>query len=173
MSTNTRRVVKADIEQTADSFVRDHLQRNPGLELVPVQLVGEDRKSHSPNREDVHAYLSTLESQEDAVLRYDANETDTDVDLNAKPLESTIAIDAKPVILARRLGHKQIYFSGVHERTKRLLWTYDPRLAHRFHDDADVIRTVFQFQEPGDLVMKDVFAGLGLTLMAPPPTPSF
>ena len=173
MSTNTRRVVKADIEQTADSFVRDHLQRNPGLELVPVQLVGEDRKSHSPNREDIHAYLSTLESQEDAVLRYDANETDKDVDLNAKPLESAMGNYVKHVILARRIGKKQIYFSGIHDRTKRLLWTYDPRLAHRFADESSVIRTVFQFQEPGDLVLEDVFAGLGLTLMAPPPTPSF
>ncbi len=170
MSTNSGRFVKADIEQTADSFVRDHLQHNPGLELVPVQLVGEDRKSHAPNREDVHAFLSTLESQEDAVLRYDTSETDTDLDLNAAPAESEIDTT---LILARRIGHKQIYFSGIHERSKRLLWTFDPRLAHCFHGHADVIRTVFQFQGPGDLVLKDVFASLGLTLMAPPPTPSF
>jgi hypothetical protein len=124
----------------------------------------------TPNREDVHAFLSTLESQEDAVLRYDASEADTDVDLHAEPAESEIDTT---LILARRIGHKQIYFSGIHERSKRLLWTYDPRLAHCFHGHADVIRTVFQFQGPGDLVLKDVFASLGLTLMAPPPTPSF
>jgi hypothetical protein len=172
MATTVVKPKQETLEAVADSFVRELIHKR-GFEAISLTCVGDNRKAQVPSHEDVHAFLKTLD--QDAAIRFDASETDTEVPLNVEPEEPEIDLDLdqERLILARRIGHKQIYFSGIHERSKRLLWTYDPRLAHCFHGHADVIRTVFQFQEPGDLVLEDVFAGLGLTLMAPSPTPSF
>jgi hypothetical protein len=158
------------LEQVAEEFLRGHLRSNPELEVVPVQChVDTKALARAATHEDVTDFL-------DALPQFDTDDTEVPDELvHTEPAaEDAIDIeDAEPLILSRRLGNRQIYFSGVHERSKRLLWTYDARLAHRFRDKADVITTVFQFRDKGDLVMKDVFASLGLTLMAPPPTPSF
>ncbi len=176
MATPALRLGK-DLEAVADSFVKDLIQKQ-GFEAVPIQCHVDRQRHHVAQESDVQAFIKSLD--QDEAIRFDVlDEEVPDSLVHAEPVAESESVDIdvdaqEPTVLVRCIGkHRRMYFAGIHQRTKRPLFTNEPRLAYRFADHADVIRTVFQFQEPGDLVLEDVFAGLGLTLMAPPPTPPF
>ena len=137
-----------NIDTLADSFVRDHLKKHPGLKAMSVTCAVDKHKHqvHVASKDEVRAYLKTLDT--DDVTRFDVSDTATDVPLNAAPEPDVVSADldldgeidldapAQPVILAHKRGRGLYYFCGVHQRSKRLLWTTQAHLAHEFQGES-------------------------------------
>jgi hypothetical protein len=174
MATQVKTIQKPEnVEAVANSFVKDLIAKGL-LEDVPVHVIG-SRECEIAYAHDVHAYLSTLPSQEDAVIRYETDEIDTDIDLNAAPEEPEavdLDLDApEKLVLARRVRYHWQYVAGL-SRTGRVLFTTDSRLARVFKSEDAVITTIFQFKgEPDDMMtLREMFKDLNLE-MRPAPKP--
>lgn len=167
-----------NIEILADSFVREHLKRNPGLAVMSVTCAVDKRQAHAANAADVHAFLKTLD--QDEAIRFDVSDTEgADELVHAEPVPEPEVVDidldapAQPVILAHKRGRGLYYFCGVHQRSKRLIWSTQAHLAHKFQDESELINLVFGFKDDQDLVLKESFESLQLMALAPPPLPAF
>lgn len=173
-----------NIDTLADSFVRGHLKRNPGLKVMSITCAVDKRQHLAATREDIHAFLKTLD--QDQSIRFDVSDAEVPDELvHAQPepdvlsadldLDTDIDLDApaQPVILVHKRGRGLYYFCGVHQRSKRLVWSTQPHLAHKFQGESELINTVFGFKDDQNLVLKESFESLQLMALAPPPEPSF
>ncbi len=167
-----------NIENLADSFIREHLRRNPGLEVMSVTCAVDKHQAHAADAATVNAFLKTLDT--DSAIRFDVSDAEAADELvHAEPVPEPEVVDidldapAQPVILAHKRGRTLYYFCGVHQRSKRLLWTTQAHLAHKFQGESELINLVFGFKDDQDLVLKESFESLQLMALAPPPLPAF
>ncbi len=169
-----------NIENLADSFIRDHLRRNPGLEVMSVTCAVDKHQAHAANAADVHAFLKTLD--QDEAIRFDVSDTEAAEELvHAEPVPEPEVVDIdldapepqSAVILAHKRGRTLYYFCGIHQRSKRLIWSTQAHLAHKFQGESELINLVFGFKDDQDLIMKESFESLHLMALAPPPLPAF
>jgi len=165
-----------NVEAVANSFIKDLIAKGL-IDDVPVHVIGASRTGEVAVADDVHAFLKTLD--QDEAIRFDVSDTEVEDELvHAQPVPPEVDIDLdkpapSPVILARKCGRTLYYFSGIHQRSKRLLWSTQPHLAHVFADDEELIALVFGFKDDSDLIMRESFENLQLMVLAPSPTPSF
>jgi len=164
-----------NVESIAESFLQSYIKQTK-TEIVPVTCVGDRSLNHVVSHADIHEFLKTLD--QDEAIRFDVSDTEVaDELLHAEPETSNVDLDfdldTEPVILAKQLQSRKIYFAGVNQRTKRLVFTHDPRLARVFTSEMEIITEAFQFNDDEAIaILKESFTNLKLELVPAPLTPN-
>lgn len=163
-----------NIEAMAESFLQSYIKQTK-TEIVPVICMVDRNTSRAVSQADVYDYLKTLD--QDEAIRFDVSDTEVSEEMiHSTPEEEKVDfdLDTEAVILAKQLNSRKIYFAGVNTRTKRLVFTHDPRLARVFTSEFEIVTEAFQFNDEEAIsILKESFTNLKLELVPAPPAPNF